>query len=442
MAKPITRKATIDSINKFLQTAQEEDAGIPDLEEGEGEPTEEVEGEPGEEVEEDEELEGEPPEDLEERVEELEENQEVIEEAVEEQKEVLEDMLEGGEGGETTFEDFMEDVDEEEEDEEITPDEMGLDEEFLTARNKGKESAMSLREQRKARLSGKKNAAEKTETLSDQWDLDKAKKQRSGPFQPEVTQGKVPEHKLPDMFKVGDLSLEQTPDKKAWIVLDKNDKPFCAIKQGKVADKVFASPEFAKAVILDMHKMGIKQALKKYKAESYVAKKPEKVADSKKTAETNNDYKRRLLRAVRLALNAMHKNLTKEIPLKAAFYEIMSDLEVPQAEKIIETAFAKAGTKHFEVALASAEKFMAMDDAAFVEYESTINDTEVANVTASLAEEPELHEHAKELRRRAREGSLPFSTTSEEDLTDRMVALVNAMPKPRNYNLASYFGKK
>ena len=437
MKMPVTRRATVDNINSFLKRSQEAD----DTALEETPPEEVVEGEEALEEEK-------PP--LEERVEELEEKQEVIEEALEEHKDVIENIMEVEEGEGHTFEDWLDGEDKKKEDEEISNEEMGLDDEFLTA---GEEENMSLREQRKARLSGKK-AAEKTETLADQWDYEKAKKERSGPIQPEVTQGKVPEHKMPDMFKVGDLSLELTDDKKAWIVLDKNEKPICAIKQGTVKAEEFASQEFAKKVILDMHKLGVRSALKKYKAEGMPAKsavKPAGKPADKKIAATdnaaalkaaNNNFKRRFVRALRLALTAMNKNLVKPVPLKAAFFEILSSLSVPHANEIIETAFQKAGIKHFETAIANAEKYLGMADSAFIELESSINDIETAEVPVSIEEEEAIHEHAADLRRRARAGSMPFDTKSEEDVNDRMAILDRVLPKPKLASLKGMFSNK
>lgn len=434
MTMPISRIDTVDNINKFLKRRSQEE----DLETEEAPPEEEAEGE--------EKPEEEAPESVEERLDELEENQEVLTEGLEEQKDVIEEILEVEEGEGHTFEDFLEKEDEENEDE-ISNEEMGLDEEFLTASDgEKKEGAMSLRDQRKARLSTKQ-AAEKTETLADQWNLEEAKKERSGPIQPEVTQGKVPEHKMPDMFKVGDLSLEQTDDKKSWIVLDKNDKPLCAIKQGTIKAEEFTSPEFAKTVILDMQKLGVLPALKKYKAVK-LAKKEDKAATKKVASDNtaainaaNGNYRRRFVRALRLALTAMNKNLVKPIPLKAELLEILSNLNVPQANEIIEMAFEKAGIKHFEAALANAEKYMAMEDSAFIELEASINDIETADVPLRVDEE-ELHEHAADLRRRARDNSLPFDTRSEEDPNDRMAVLNRTLPKPRMWNSKDLFTQK
>lgn len=439
MAKQVTRKAAIDNINSFILKKAQEDEEIP--EEGDVEETpedaegdEEPEDEGLDEVEE--EVEEAPPEGLEERVEAIEETQEVIEEGLEEHKEILEQLLDGdSEGEETIFEDFMEE--EKGDEEEISGDEMGLEDDFLTASDKEDEQ-MSLRDQRKARL---KKAAADTETLNDQWELEKDKKKRSGPIQPEVPKGNVPKHEMPEIFKVSDLSLEQTKDKKAWLVLDKNDKPFCVLHKGSLSEKEFASEAFAKKVILDMHKMGIKHALKKYRAAKYVKKiASAALVDPKVAAVANNDFKRRFVRAVRLALTAMNKNLVKEIPLKAALYEILADLEVQDAARIVEAAFARAGVKHFEAAIAKAEDYLGMSDASFIELESQINDTEVADVTTNTNENRiTASSDAADLRRRARENSMPFSSSTEEDPNDKIAMLERVLPKPRLSNIASMF---
>jgi hypothetical protein len=437
MAKQVTRKAAIDNINSFILKKAQEDEEIP--EEGDVEETpEDVEG--GEEPE-DEGLDVEeeaPPEGLEERVEAIEETQEVIEEGLEEHKEILEQLLDGdSEGEETIFEDFMEEEKGEGEEDEISGDEMGLEDDFLTASDKEDEQ-MSLRDQRRARL---KKAAADTETLNDQWELEKDKKKRSGPIQPEVPKGNVPKHEMPEIFKVSDLSLEQTKDKKAWVVLDKNDKPFCVLHKGSLSEKDFASEAFAKKVILDMHKMGIRNALKKYRAAKYVKKTASAApVNPKIAAVANNDFKRRFVRAVRLALTAMNKNLVKEIPLKAALYEILADLEVQDASRIVEAAFASAGVKHFEAAIAKAEDYLGMSDASFIELESQINDTEVADIAANVNETRiTASADATELRRRARENSMPFSSSTEEDPNDKIAMLERVLPKPRLSNIASMF---
>lgn len=429
----ITRKATYENINEFLKKAQEDvDEDIP----AEGD-------EPGEEVEELEEEEGEeeaPPKDLEERVEDLEETQEELTDALEEHTEIIEQVLEGGEGEETLYEDFIEDQEGEEDEDEISSDEMGL-EDLLTAT---KEETMSLRDQRKARLRQAAESPADTETISDQWDFEKDRKKRSGPIQPEVPKGNVPKHEMPEIFKVSDLSLEQTPDKQAWVLLDKNEKPICALRKGSIPEKEFTSSAFAKKVILDMHKNGIKATLKKYKAVKYVKKAAsadpavaEKAAKEKVVA--NNDFKRRFIRAFRLALTAMNKNLVEEIPLKAAFFDILSDLEVPQANEIIETAFKKGAIKHFEAAIAQAEKYLGMSDASLIEYEARINDTKVADLSINEPQRVTASDHAMELRRRASENSLPFSSSTDEDLTDKVAALERIVPKPKLYNSATMF---
>jgi len=467
MKPKMLRTATVKKINSFIKSAQTDEepaAGeealddldenmedLGDLPEGEEEPLEEEPAEGEEDVT------GEV-EELEEHVEEIDEKLETVIDGLESQKEVLEDLVGDGEFKEDEFEDFLEEEQEEDE-EDISSDEFGLDEEQFAK----KESRMTLREKRRARLQNPPRRVAKNPeetTLSEQWENEQDRKDRFSPLQPAPTITKVKEDEVPAMLRVSELALEQSADKKEWLVLDKSEKPRFVIQQGKVAREEFQTPAFAKQVLRDMMKLGLRTTLKKYHAKKYVkaeapgvpeaapGKKPNvapKVAPTDPKADPKTEktalanYQRRFTRAFRLALSAMNKNLVKPVPLKEAFFEILSDLDVADPAAVIEAAFRRAGAEHFETAIAQAEKYLGMSDEAFVETEAMVGQTEAAAVPKFQAEASK--REAEELKLQAAQGSVPFTTSTEMKLStiEKMQA---ALPKPKLCGAKHLFGAR
>jgi len=111
-------------------------------------------------------------------------------------------------------------------------------------------------------------------------------------------------------------------------------------------------------------------------------------------------------------------------------YEILTELEVPHASRIIDAVFANAAEEHFEVAMAHADKYMDMSDEAFVETESMIIENEIAPVEDA----PIVTQAAKKaaaMRQHAAENSMPFDTATSADPSDMQSRLDAAMPKPK-----------
>ncbi len=143
------------------------------------------------------------------------------------------------------------------------------------------------------------------------------------------------------------------------------------------------------------------------------------------------DVQRRFVRAFRLALSAQQKNLTDN-PLKAAWFESLAGLDIPNPEKVIEATFSRAAAEHFEVALAKTAEFLNLSNEAFVEMESQIGDLHTQPPKdATDVEEDESHKRSAKLRARAHSASLPLSTASSADPTDYAERISNALPKPK-----------
>lgn len=405
------RTAAVEKINKFLKTAQEEapEDEIPEEEIPEDEESmEDVEAPP--------EADAEAP--VEDRLEQVEDTIETVVEGLESQKEVLDQLLSGQEPGESVFEDYLEEADEEDE-EEISEDEFGV-EELITG---------TLRKQRKARLARAKQPRRGT-SLGEHWNIDKSNKNQYKQTTPEPQKGQVPKHELPDMLKVADLSLDRAEDKKSWTIVDANDKPLFLIECGKHDPIEFAQKKFAEQVIRDMQQLGVNKAMLKYHARDLrkVAKTASTAVDVKAA---QADVRRRFTRALRLAFQAMDKNLLGH-PLKAALFDVLSDLEIDQPEKIIESAFAQSSKKHAEVAIAQAEKYLDMTDEAFVETEAMISEAGVVQVAQQDLDPIQAsldRREAAQLSRRAALGSMPFSTASDD--SSAAAKLQSALPKPK-----------
>lgn len=349
-------------------------------------------------------------------------------EALEDQKDILEGVV--TDTTKENFDDFKDDTEEIEE-EDLSPEEFGLDVDELILSKK--ESGMkSLREARKDRLA---------RTMKDEFDEPASTKKKFDPINPTAPITTVKKSEIPDMLKV---ALVLNDAKNAWTVVDasQNDKPLYTI----ACDEKTATEAFAKQVILDLNKLGMTPALKKYKATAVETaltekKAEEKVAEEKvaeekkvdeKTAKTAmSEYKRRFDRAFRLALTAMHKNLTKSNPLKASMFEALEAYGIKEqdASRLIEAAFAIGAVPHFETALSETDKYLDMSDEAFVETESAIGDMVVKPV--DIDNTPAISEKAKALQMRAAKASVPVTTASASDPTDRMSQLDGVLPRPK-----------
>lgn len=151
------------------------------------------------------------------------------------------------------------------------------------------------------------------------------------------------------------------------------------------------------------------------------------------------DYKRRFVRAFRLALSAQQKNLADN-PLKASWYETLVEFNVPDPEKVIEATFARAAAEHFEVALAKTAEYLGMGDESFVELEAQIGELgtmpPVVTASAELDRNEELKIRANALRARAHRASLPItSATAVQEHAER---LSDVLPKPQLHGIPAF----
>jgi len=278
--------------------------------------------------------------------------------------------------------------------------------------------------------------------------------------------------------------MDLADDESRWTVVNKaTEEALYVIPKTKANAEGFGTEAFARAVIADMRKLGLEDAMKKHRAmpmplldkvldkkdgpkpdlkekleEKKEEKKEEKNEDKpsglpalkllkKKGPEDKEEkeelpkgkppfmaseasnFQRRFMRAFRLALSAQQKNLIDN-PMKAAFYQILSSLSVAEPTKVIEAAFAKSAADQFEVAIVKAEEFLGMTDEAFIDIEASIG-----KLNTSIPEDDEQGfaptAGAKVLRDRAKRASMLFSTASESDSTDRSAAIAQALPAPK-----------
>lgn len=435
-----SRQTVAKKLANFIKTAQAEPAIKPKIDDGtapveDAGPDEDVPGDDlAGETEEVEDLEKEDKvelEDVAESLEGVEDKLDSVVDALEEQKDILENVV--SENTEEGFDEYKDDA-EELEDEDLTPEEFGLDVDELILSKK--ESGMSLRDARKERLA---------RTMKDEFDEPASTKKKFDPINPTPQITTVKKSDIPDMLKV---ALVLNDAKNAWSLVDAtaNDKPLYTI----ACDEKTATEDFAKQVIRDLAKMGAVKALKKYNAQKVAppvvkpvdksklpAKEPDPAAalqpkkDEKLAKQALSEYKRKFDRCFRLALTAMHKNLIGVNPLKASLFEGMCAYGMPEhtAMRMIEAAFSVGAIPHFEAALAQADKYLGMNDEAFVETESTIG--EMTTKAIEVADEPEMSDKAAGMRARAAKSSLPLSTASASDPTDRLSQLDGALPKPK-----------
>lgn len=297
-------------------------------------------------------------------------------------------------------------------------------------------TAGKRRQKRKARLY---KHAKKARTLSEEFEEDKAKKKTFKPSAPAPSITKVKSDETPTMFKLAELALELNDAKNKWTVLhtatDGSEKPIYEIN--KKNQKAFATEAFGNKIFATMKKKGIGVALKAYGAEEFksVEKKKEVMPiEDEEEKKTIGDYKRQFNRAFRLAISAMDKNLVQN-PLKGAFYEMLTEvgLDEKTAMNVIEAAFVNGAVDHIETALAQTDKYLEMSDEALVETEATIGDLRTKAPEFDESEEiaPVFSNKAETMRKRAAKASVPLSTESAADPTDRVSSLFDALPKPK-----------
>lgn len=358
---------------------------------------------------------------------------ETIVEALGDQKKLLEKSLLGKTEEEEDFEDFKEKEELDGEDE-FTPEEFGINPEELIVSREEKMTA-TRRQKRKARLY---KHAKKAKTLSEEFEEDKAKKKTFKPSAPAPSIGKVKSDETPTMFKLAELALELNDTKDKWTVLKASEDGETPIYEiTKKDEENFATEEFGNKIFETMKEDGVMVALKAYGAEEFSVEKKKDVQpiEDEEEKKTIGDYKRQFNRAFRLAISAMDKNLVQN-PLKGAFYEILTatvELDEKTVMNIIETAFNKGALDHIETALAQTDKYLELSDEALVETEATIGDLrpKTPEFDASEEEVPTFSSKAEAMRKRAANASVPISTESASDPTDRAEVLFNALPKPK-----------
>jgi len=438
--KPGLRAKIANKARRHLIRAQEEEAKAPVPEIGDEGPSggnegpdkaeieEEVEEEVREEKEEEVQLE-----ELGDKLDELADTNEVIVDSLEDIKKVIEKGVD-----DSGMEEELDEA-QEEESEDFTAEEFGINPDNLVVSKEDPMSVKSkLRAARKARLYKKSESMTPFKDLGDSFSYDKAKSKKYKSTIPSAPNTKVKADPAPDMFKIANIELELGRDKRNWIVLQKKagkEIPFCIVP---VKNPIQATRSFGINLLRQMKARGVVNTLKKYNAKRIVVKKK-----AHKTA-SGKDHHRRFVRAFKLALTAMNKNLVSN-PLKASMLEVLDNFGIEASDAItaIEGTFHKASMDHFDVALNETAKYLAKSDEAFVEIEAAIGEmnTDVPKVASSGSK---LSQKAQDLRRQASHNSLNISTASDytpneaESLAQR---IQRALPKPRLSHVGQYVKK-
>jgi len=375
-------------------------------------------------------------------------------------KDVLEKSLLDEDDQDDELEDYK-DKQNDLEEEDISVDEFGLEPESLILSNEEETMTASLRNARKARLAKVAEYGDgNSKTLSEEFNYETDKKKRSGPKAPAPQITKVKKDEIPKMLKVSDLSFSLNADKTAWDVLDKDDQPIFTIdKPDELPEDEFASRDYVASLVKGMKHAGIKKTLVAYKArvaecgavdkdDMKKMKKKDKKEDDKVGAKANTasliDIKLKYARALKLAMTAMNKNLVNRgvHPIKASMYEMLvkvGGLQPDVASGVIEAGFRSNADEFIDLVIDQADKYMDMDDTAFVEYEAAIGETETQIPEASddMDDTAFMSQRAASIRKRAAQGSVPITTHTDapaqvEDKVSRLSAALQfngASPK-------------
>ena len=357
---------------------------------------------------------------------------------------------------------------EEELDEDVTPDEFGVNvEEQLASKESKKEDEEDEEEESEEDEEDEKE--EKTaasdlkpsETLDEEFNKAKSDstQYKQNVSTPQIT--KVKEDALPEMFKLADLVLEF--DESKCQLKNANDETVALYEMD--TDKVTDSErqQFAKDFVDHAVNNGIEATLQRFnakKVDSLKEKDTKKVKemtklndeipadtmfDVKKIAE--DEYKIKHRRAQKLVWTAMNKNLLGEgNPIKAALMnKFVDDLKIDakQAAEAIELAFAGAADEYFDLQASKVDQFLSMNDEAFLQVESTFAGTNIRipemtiDASSLTHEEVNPQQKAKDMRIRAARGSLPLSTqTNSNPEAEYRSRIADAMPKPQNFGNA------
>ncbi len=401
----------------------------------------------------------------------------------------LKQVIEKGVLGEPDMKDKfkqLQDQSKETKDKKKSPEEFGIDEKNLIV-GKQKEERMaaspseSLREARKQRLARElkyHGEGYDPKGLVYHDDEPEEKKYKQDVPAPEIT--KVKESEIPEIFKT--IAMDLSDDESRWTVVDKTtDRPLYVIPRTQANAKTFGTRAFAEKVIRDMRTVGLAAAMMKHlampamdkifdrkdeakpslkekveekKEHKFEEKKEEKgdgmpllkllKKDGPKSGEKHEkqeekdekpgkmeaaNHKRRFARAFRLALAAQQKNLISN-PMKAAWYNILTELNVAEPVRVIEAAFTKSALDQFEVLLAKTDEFLRMSDQAFIDVEASIGGLNTCDPNSDASDAP-VRTASMELRERAKKSSMLFTTASDSDVADRQGAISQVLPAPK-----------
>lgn len=404
----------------------------------------------------------------------------------------LKQVVEKGVLGEPDMEDKFEELREEkkeEKDRKKSPEEFGLDEKNLIVSKEERmatEAKGDLRQARKERLASElKYHGEGYDPKGLEFEEGGQENKKYEQKVPAPVITKVKKDEIPDLFKT--VAMDLSDDESKWTVVNKTtEEALYVIPRTEANAEGFETEAFAKAVIADMRKLGLEDAMKKHEAmpmplldkvldkkegpgpgvkdgpksditEKLKLKKdddakglpplkllkkegPEKGEKEDKPKDLPpmmgndqmeaNNFQRRFMRAFRLALSEQQKNLIDN-PMKAAWYQILTSLNVAEPARVIEAAFSRSALDQFEVAIARTEEYLKMNDESFISMEAAIGDLKTTAPDESDVDAPLPAAASKALRERAKRASLVLSTASEADATDRSSAIASALPTPK-----------
>lgn len=175
----------------------------------------------------------------------------------------LVNMIQKGQGGPTDYEEKFEEL-KEDDDEDLSSSEFGLGDNDKSILVSKEGHQMPTKEE----LRNARNQRLKAEDLEYHTNNPPNKKYKLQMPAPQITKlKKAPEDWGQYRMKASDLALDLSADEKEWSVVNKHtDQVFFKIHPTAETEEVFATEDFARAIINDIQKMGFKEAMEKYAA--------------------------------------------------------------------------------------------------------------------------------------------------------------------------------
>lgn len=199
----------------------------------------------------------------------------------------------------------------------------------------------------------------------------------------------------------------------------------------------FTTSAFAKSIAEAMEKCGPLEVLRSVNASLFAEQvEKSKLADKIRAdveEELEEDFRSKLLGlrddyadAIAVVIAGINKNFFSDVdnPLKAAFYDRLSDLGMYAPEDLVEEVLAESGPDFFDAVMDKAQELMTRSEEAREEITAAITEANALRVSASARRSipPATPNDAEQLKRRLAEGSnivqikdhMPTSPDKEE----------------------------